>query len=110
MGSLSQFIQKLWADGAGYAFNAPLVDAKDVTDMHIEAAERPEASGRYLITGPTIPNAKELYDCVRKKLPWLEIDEVNNDPMHGRHRGPPAGRWERFDSSRAEQFLGRPLR
>lgn len=97
-------IRDLFSDGPVKNINMPWVHLTDVAEAHIAAAERPEASGRYMMLAawrPLVEAAKAVKAC---GLVGLTVSTVLAD---GETPAPLAA----FDSSRVErELLGRPMR
>lgn len=85
-------------------FNMPWVHLLDVVEAHIAAAERDEASGRYMLVSSWGPLTESASIIKGLNLPGLSVaTEIAEGLVPA-----PLGK---FDCSRAEnELLGRPLR
>ena len=85
-------------------FNLPDVDVRDVAAAHIAAAERPAASGRYVLSNPQPVTRLDYIDLLRPIFPTRE--------MPSKAMGPWFLQPHTFDNGRSIRELGiqyRPL-
>ena len=55
---------------------ATAVDVRDVARAHIAAAEKPEASGRYLVANERTCPVQRLIRALKDRIPENDIDEA----------------------------------
>ncbi len=97
---VSMYIMKAFAAGSLVHQVFPHGDIRDVALAHIMAAMIPEASGRYIVSGPHIPTDHEMWTCLKQAYPSMELgSEPNVAEPH----------WMRTSSKRTEELIGRAL-
>ncbi|MEU8935348.1 NAD-dependent epimerase/dehydratase family protein [Streptomyces sp. NPDC048409] len=66
---LDELFRGLFCYGAP-DFSFTTADVRDVADAHIAAAERPAASGRYIVANETMTSFHEMSRIIRARRPW----------------------------------------
>jgi nucleoside-diphosphate-sugar epimerase len=87
-------------EGGAPPQRVPFVDVRDVAKAHIEAAERSEATGRFIVSSREPFTNEDFAACLRKSNPDL-LDQIPEN-----HReGPLPAKWG-MDATKAKTVLG----